>query len=256
MNDSVRPIPALIVFDLDGTLTESKQPLTRAMAHLLGELLTHTKVAIISGGALSQFLKQIIARFVGDITLKNLYLLPTSGAALYEYRNGGWDKIYEKHISETDASKIEVAIQEAVTASGVIDKNEETWGPCIEYRGGQISYSALGQRAPVAEKKEWDPTKEKRVVLQREITKRLPNGYTASMGGTTTIDIVKEGIDKAYGIHQLSRKMGIQESAMLYVGDELIANGNDSAVFQTEIQTKAVASPTETARFLGKLLHA
>ncbi len=255
MNDRVRPMPALIIFDLDGTLAESKQPLTRAMAHLLGELLTHTKVAVISGGALPQFLKQIIARFVGDIEFKNLYLLPTSGAELYEYRNGGWDKIYEKHISEIDATKIKVAIQEAVIASGIIDKNEETWGPYIEYRGGQISYSALGQLAPVAEKKEWDPKKEKRTVLQREITKRLPNGYTASMGGTTTIDIVKEGIDKAYGIHQLSRKTGIKESSILYIGDELIANGNDAAVFKTEVQTKAVASPTETARFLGKLLH-
>ncbi len=73
----------LVIFDLDGTLAESKQPLTKEMALLLANLLSSTKVAIVSGGALPQFLTQIVAQLPLDANLPNLYLLPTSGAALY-----------------------------------------------------------------------------------------------------------------------------------------------------------------------------
>jgi hypothetical protein len=42
---------SLIIFDLDGTLAESKSSLDGEMAALLGRLLEVVKVAIISGGA-------------------------------------------------------------------------------------------------------------------------------------------------------------------------------------------------------------
>ena len=56
----------LVIFDLDGTLAESKQPITSEMAHLLARLLEHKKVAVISGGALPQFLSQIVAQLPRD----------------------------------------------------------------------------------------------------------------------------------------------------------------------------------------------
>lgn len=247
-------LPKLIIFDLDGTLTESKRPLTRAMAHLLEHLLVHTKVAIISGGALSQFLSQIVARLSEDAELANLYLLPTSGAALYVHHHTGFDKKYEERISEEDAERIMAAMRQGASASGVVDLAESSWGPRVEYRGGQLTFSALGQDAPLAEKKAWDPNHAKRRALQTEIQKRLPKDFTASMGGANSIDVTKEGVDKAYGVHQLSEILHIPEKDMLYVGDELKAHGNDEAVFKTNAETKAVTSPTETARLIGRLL--
>ncbi len=248
-------LPPLIIFDLDNTLAESKAPLTRSMAHLLEKLLERTRVAVISGGALPQFLSQVVHRLPEDADFSHLYLLPTSGASLYECRNGGWDKIYEERIPESDAAKIQTAMQEGAQGSGVLDPDDVTWGPRIEYRGGEVSYSALGQEAPVAEKKAWDPDHKKRRALRAAIASGLPEGYVAAMGGATTIDVTKRGVNKAYGIHQLSTRLRIPESAMLYVGDELMAGGNDEIVFTTEVETKAVASPTGTARFIGKLLE-
>ncbi len=247
-------LPPLIIFDLDETLTESKEPLTRAMAHLVEKLLERTRVAVISGGALPQFLKQIVARLPSDAPLERLYLLPTAGAALYTYRDGGWDKVYEERISETDAAQIQTAIDEGAAASGVIDFAEATWGPRTEYRGSSIAFSALGQEAPVAEKKAWDPSKAKRRALQKEIAARLPKGFTAEMGGSTTIDILKRGVNKAYGLRQLAARLGVPEPSILYVGDELVAHGNDEAVFDTGAKTAAVKNPTDTARLIGKLL--
>ncbi|MDP2651726.1 MAG: HAD hydrolase family protein, partial [bacterium] len=89
----------LIIFDLDGTLAESKQPISPEMAVRLCELLNRTKIAIISGGALPQFLKQVVTQLPSDANLANLYLLPTSGAALYEFSDDGWNKIYEERLS-------------------------------------------------------------------------------------------------------------------------------------------------------------
>lgn len=147
-------------------------------------------------------------------------------------------------------------MREGAKESGVIDPGAKTWGPQLEYRGGQVTFSALGQKAPPLEKKAWDPTHAKRQALQKAITPLLPAGYTAAMGGATTIDVTKNGIDKAYGLRQLCKRLGIEEADVLYVGDELRALGNDEAVFKTEAKTHAVDSTEETATFIRKLLAA
>jgi phosphomannomutase len=248
-------MPSLIFFDLDGTLAESKQPLTSEMAALLSGLLEHTKVAVVSGGALPQFLEQVVGQLPEDARLSNLYLEPTSGAALYEYRDAAWHKVYEEHLSQAAVEEIEEAMREASEETGLIEWGDKSYGERMEYRGGQVSLSALGQRAPVEEKRKWDPDKAKRRVLQAAIAKRLPN-YAVAMGGMTTIDVNKMGVDKAYGIHQLCERLKIREEEALYVGDQLVAGGNDEAAFHTDIKTHPVASPEETRVFIQSLLAA
>jgi hydroxymethylpyrimidine pyrophosphatase-like HAD family hydrolase len=75
----------LIVFDLDGTLAESKSSLDAEMATLLNALLGIVKVAVISGGAWPQFEKQLLANLSHDEKLKNLSLLPTCGTKFYKH---------------------------------------------------------------------------------------------------------------------------------------------------------------------------
>jgi len=251
----------LIIFDLDGTLAESKQPLTNEMTALVAKLLAETKIAVISGGALPQFIKQVVDRLPNGMNLANLFLLPTSGAALYEFHpstslragNGEWDKIYEERLSEKEAETIETVMRAAAEETGLIDFSEPAWGERIEYRGGQVTMSALGQEAPIVEKKAWDPDHTKRHALQENIAMRLPK-FSVGIGGATSIDVSKRDVDKAYGIRQLCKRLGINESDALYVGDELEPGGNDEAVYKTAVQTKVVANPTETAEFIESLL--
>lgn len=243
----------LFIFDLDGTLAESKQALTSEMAGLLAKLLADTRVAVISGGALSQFLKQVVAMLPVDANLANLYLLPTSGAALYEFRNDNWKKIYEERLSEKDKDIIETAMLAEAKNTGIIDFSAKSWGERIEYRGGQVTLSALGQQAPIILKKAWDPDHAKRHVLQKALAERLPE-YSVSIGGVTSIDVTKKGIDKAYGIHKLCERLGISEADALYVGDELESGGNDEAVYKTSVQTRSVATPSDTAKLIESLI--
>jgi len=243
----------LIIFDLDGTLAESKQQITSEMALLVTKLLAKTRVAVISGGALSQFLKQVVAQLPIDANLTHLYLLPTSGAALYEFQNDDWQKIYEERLSEKEKDTIEAAMILVAKETNIIDWNEPAWGERIEYRGGQVTLSALGQRAPLALKKKWDPDHTKRHVLQETLAAHLP-AFSVGIGGATSIDVTKRGVDKAYGLHQLCERLGLNESDALYVGDELESGGNDEAVYKTEAQTQAVKDPSETVRFIIDLL--
>ncbi|MBI2409533.1 HAD-IIB family hydrolase [Candidatus Kaiserbacteria bacterium] len=260
----------LIIFDLDGTLAESKQPLSLEMAGLLARLLAATQVAIISGGALPQFLKQVVDRLPPEANLRNLYLLPTSGATLYEYSPStsidsaqdkslgtsadAWKKVYEERLSEADASHIERAMRDAATHTGLIDFSAPAWGERVEYRGSQVTLSALGQKAPVKEKQAWDPDKSKRRALQAALAERLPQ-FSVRMGGATSIDVTKSGIDKAYGIRKLCERLNIPESEALYIGDQLTEGGNDEAVFKTNVGTKSVNSPSDTARLIEALLE-
>lgn len=243
----------LIIFDLDGTLAESKQPITPAMAELLARLLEKARVAIISGGALSQFLKQVVAMLPPDARLTRLYILPTSGAALYEFQNDDWKKIYEERLSEHDKDVIEEAMRVVAKETGIINFAKPSYGERIEYRGGQVTLSALGQQAPLDEKKEWDPTHAKRSTLQKALSVRLPK-FSVSIGGATSIDVTKRGIDKAYGVRKLCERLGIREAQALYVGDELGAGGNDEAVYKTDVPTKSVKNPAETILLIKSLL--
>ncbi|MEK7515562.1 MAG: HAD hydrolase family protein, partial [Patescibacteria group bacterium] len=131
----------LIIFDLDGTLAESKLALTAEMAGLVAKLLAATRVAVISGGALSQFLKQVVSQLPVEVNLANLYILPTSGAALYEFRDDNWKKIYEERLSEKDKDIIETAMTSAAKDTGIINFSDRSWGERIEYRGGQVTLS-------------------------------------------------------------------------------------------------------------------
>lgn len=243
----------LIVFDLDGTLARSKQPVAREMANLFTQLLTKTKIAVISGGAFPQFEKQVVAQLPKDAALENLFILPTSGSALYEFKKGNWEKVYEEHIPQNEVIRVEEVVRAVCEKTGLIDFSTEAFGPRIEYRGSQITLSALGQLAPLEAKEAWDPDKSKRRTLAEAIAERLPE-FTVTMGGMTSIDITKKGIDKAYGVYQLANRLHIPESSMLYVGDQLVAGGNDEAVYTTEARVRAVQDPEETLLVIRALL--
>ena len=77
----------LIVFDLDGTLAESKSSLDAEMATLLNKLFDFLKVAVISGGDWTQFQEQVLSHLANDERLKSLSLLPACGTQFYRYEN-------------------------------------------------------------------------------------------------------------------------------------------------------------------------
>jgi len=241
---------SLIVFDLDGTLAKSKSPLDDEMARLLAGLLQVVKAAIISGGDLPQFQTQVIDRLPGGSNLSNLSLLPTSGTKFFTY-DGQWSKLYAEDLSDAEKNQIEGSLEKAVAQAGV--QPAQTWGERIEDRGTQITYSALGQQAPLEAKEQWDPDFAKRKAIQTLLEGTLPN-FSVRLGGTTSIDVTRPGIDKAYGIHKLRDVLHIPIEQMLYIGDAIFPGGNDYAALQAGVDCIAVRDPEDTKRVIETII--
>lgn len=240
----------LIVFDLDGTLAESKSSLDAEMSTLLGSLLDVAKVAVISGGNWPQFLKQLLPMLPDDDRLNNLSLLPTCGTKFYSY-NSGWKKLYSEDFTSEQREKIISSLKKATEKTDL--KVDKVWGEQIEDRGSQITFSALGQEAPIEEKKGWDPDFVKRKKIKVILDTTIPE-FSVSMGGTTSIDITKPGIDKAYGIKKLRDALNITIKEMVFIGDAIFPGGNDYAARGTGVVTIKVRDFNETKRVIEAII--
>ncbi len=240
----------LVVFDLDGTLAQSKASIDSEMAGLLGKLLGTVKAALISGGDWTQFQKQVLSHLDHDANFSNLSILPTCGTKFYKYEKD-WHKVYSEDFTNEQKDKIIRSLKKAIDQSGV--KAEKVWGELIQDRGSQITYSALGQRAPLEEKKKWDPdfTKRKKI---KALLDPLIADFSVRLGGSTSIDITKQGIDKAYGIRKLRDILGIAIEEMVFVGDALFPGGNDYPAKEAGVVSIRVRDPDETKRVIEVII--
>lgn len=240
----------LIAFDLDGTLAESKAAVDHEMAALLKDLLGIIEVAVISGGDWPQFAQQVLSQLPEQSALANLSLLPTCGTKFFRF-TGTWTKLYSEDFTPQDRDRIVDSLKAAAVAAGFW--SAKVWGDVIEDRGSQITFSALGQRAPLEGKKNWDPDFAKRKIIQALLEPMIP-GFSVRLGGATSIDVTKPGIDKAYGIRKLSDVVGVSLAEMIFVGDALFPGGNDYPVQQAGVWSIHVSGPHETKRVIETIL--
>lgn len=243
----------LIAFDLDDTLAPSKSALPERMAKLLSSLLTVAQVGVISGGRFAQFEKQVVGPLsrIPGTPLENLHLMPTCGTQYYRFRDGAWRCEYAEDLTVDEKTRAEAALESAARRLGFWE--EKTWGPIVEDRGTQVTYSALGQAAPIEAKMAWDPDSAKKNALRQAVAAALPD-LEVHAGGTTSIDVTRHGIDKAYGMRKLETVTGISLSDMLFVGDRLDPDGNDYPVKAMGVDTHGVTGWPDTADFLEVLI--
>lgn len=242
---------SLVAFDLDGTLAISKQALKDDMGEALADLLSVAHVSIISGGDWPQFEKQIASRLPARADLSKLWLMPTTGTKLFQHKDGRWQVVYAEMFTNDMKKKILDAFDASLEATGFTP--EKTWGERIEDRGSQITFSALGQEAPISAKQHWDPDFAKRKVIQTDLQKRLPE-LSINMGGTTSIDITKKGVDKGYGLKRLSGATNIPLEQMMFIGDAIFPGGNDYPAKQIGLPTVNVKDPEGTLAAIAAIV--
>jgi hypothetical protein len=245
----------VIAFDLDDTLAITKSPITDKMAELLGVLLEKYQVCIISGGRFEQFQKQVIDNLkVEHHLLLNLHLLPTCGTRYYRYDDIDlkWKLIYAEDIPEKDKQRIVDALTEAAKQTGYLEENP--YGEIVEDRGSQITFSACGQEAPPEIKYAWDPDQKKRVKIREKVIDVIDD-YEIRIGGTTSIDVTKPGIDKAYGMEKIMGVLEIGKDDILFIGDKLDEGGNDYPVKAMGIDCLEVSNWEETALVVNTIIH-
>lgn len=244
----------IIAFDLDGTLAVSKRPITEDMARLVEELAKQKIVVIISGGTFKQFNTQFLPAFnkegFSPSFVKNLILLPTSGSQRYEYdlEKKEWIMTDMEPFPEEVKERAKKVLKEIID-SGLYGIPKDPVGEYIEDRVTQLSISALGQEAPIEQKKLWDPDQKKRQKIKMILDKELPE-TSIIIGGTTTIDILTKDFTKAVGLSRLINKLSLKKEDILFVGDAIFPGGNDYSAYEAGMDTIQVSGPEESASYI------
>ena len=214
----------MVVFDLDGTLAESKQPMDSEMSELLCELLKQYRVAIISGASYAQFERQFLVSLdCAEDELSNLVLVPTNGATMYEFDGEDWTCRYARVLMDEQKQEVRSAFERAF------------------------------EDAPLDKKEVWDPDREKRRSMVAVMEPLLSDDFEVSIGGTTSIDVTQKGIDKAFGIRKLCEEFDVSEDEVLFVGDSLEDGGNDAAAKETDAETRSVDTIADTKAIIREL---
>jgi phosphomannomutase len=220
-----RPVSGLrvVAFDLDDTLAPSKSPIEPRMADLLDRLMRVVDVCIISGGSFEQFESQVLKHLGADpAALARLHLMPTCGTRYYRWVDGRWHEEYAEDLPDDLKAQVIGVLTDGAKELGLWES--KTWGDIIEDRGSQVTFSALGQAAPVDAKRAWDPDGSKKERLRAYAAARLPDLEVRS-GGSTSVDVTRKGI------------------------------GNDFPVKSTGVPSVAVSGWPETADYVEELLR-
>jgi hypothetical protein len=252
----------LVAFDLDGTLAPSKSPADPRMTTLLSQLLDKFQVCVISGGKFQQFEKQLLSGLQASPgQLQRLHIMPTCGTRYYTYDTDAknWREVYAENFSEEQKTKIIAALNKGFDDLGL--REAKTYGECIEDRGSQVTFSVLGQdivdelgMEGVRQKEEWDPDNKKKLQLRDYIAPLIPE-FEVRVGGVTSIDVTKQGIDKAYGMKKLTELAGVTQDEILFIGDRLQEGGNDYPVKAAGIDSLQISTWQETAVAVEAILH-
>jgi HAD superfamily hydrolase (TIGR01484 family) len=139
---------------------------------------------------------------------------------------------------------------------------KKTYGPVIEDRGTQVTFSALGQevvamlgKKGLKMKDEWrDKYTPVKLQIAKLMSKYLPNMHVKA-AGHTSVDVTQKGIDKAYGLKQIEKYLHVKIKDMLFVGDAIFPGGNDYAVTKTKVDYFPVKDPEDTKKVIRQVLN-
>lgn len=245
-------LPKALAFDLDGTLTPSKSHLESDMADILIKLLKYLPIAVISGASKIQFESQFL-KYLPQTTevFENLYIFPENGAQLLKYNKGEWIIEYENKLEKESEGEINSALERVIIKFNL--KEIPEFGKLIEDRGEQVTLSCLGQSAPLIFKEQWDTEQKIRKEIKAFLDPILPN-YEIRIGGATSIDITKKGINKAFGIDYLVKTLNLKKEELLYFGDATFSGGNDEIVKLHGYNCTQVSNPQDTLELLRDIL--
>ena len=239
----------IVIFDLHGTLADSRVPISDKMAGYLKQLLKVKILAVVSGSTYQQFETELL-KPLGDCDFSRLSLFPSEATEFYSwYRT--WHRIYAIELMESEIQKIREAFNKVCRAVGFLPK--DTFGETLMTRGGQVTYSALGFDAPLEAKKGWDISLAKRLVLKDKLAELLPN-YDISIGGFTSVNVNHKGMGKVNCIKEMCRRNNCNIDSIFYVGNEFYEGGDDLPVKEMGVDCAEVTSPLDTEALIGGLL--
>ncbi len=224
-----------LFFDMDQTIAPARQPILPEMYSLLHEL--PQDIIIVSGQEVDKIMWQ-------SNELPSFTLGQNGNHATDVENNELWN------IPLDDAHRAEIMRHiEAIVAILGHDLNHD-WSP-IEDRGAQITFSPIGNTAPVEHKMTYDPDRRKRDALLAQIPFESEE-LIVKIGGSTSLDYIHKDRHKGTNVQKLIDLMSWNKDECVYFGDGLFPGGNDEAVIGV-IETVPVTDHEDTYRKLREL---
>ena len=215
--EEIRAQKRLICFDLDGTLTQHKTPLSPENRAVLDSLRQHYQLVMCGGGSCERIYNQM-----------NQYPIDILGNySMQESRvEDGQLKIIRQETVHPDTARV-LAICAALRQKYGYTEYE---GESVEFHpSGMMTFGLLGTKADKASKLAFDPDKRKRQAMFREVCDSFPQ-YAVFIGGTTSFDLAELKFNKYSAVMRYAREHGFTKDQVLFVGDDLGDGGNDSHI--------------------------
>ena len=237
----------VIIADVDDTICESCQVIYPEMAEQINRLISQGyAIAFISGSKCEHLYGMISSKINGEH-----HLLGNTGTIYEVIKDGSRKQVYANNLTNSEKKEIFNAFKRLILQFNI--KPMTSTEDQLQDRDSQITLSALGRNAPPETKRDYDPSEEKRKWWVEFLKGYLDdNKYEIKIGGTTSIDVTRKGMDKELGIKKFAEQLGMPLSKILFIGDKIYPGGNDYPASRI-VDCISVKSPKETLEVLRKL---
>lgn len=213
----------LIAFDLDGTLTQHKTPLTPENRAALTALSEKYRLVMAGAGLCARIYEQM-EHFPIDIIGSYGMQFARYDAAARELR-----LVFDEK-APVDRESVERRV------AGLREKYGFTAfaGDSVQYHSsGCVTIPLLGTAAVQADKLAFDPDRTKRRRIYAEVC-ALFDDYNVFVGGSSSFDMAPRPYNKYYALDRYCRENGISHSETVFVGDDYGMGGNDESVYRSD----------------------
>ena len=234
----------IIIADVDETICESCQVISPEMAQQIDSMIQQGYTfAFISGTNVAELTRMISFR-----VNQEHHLLATTGTNYTKVKNRNAQTIYNHSLTAAEKQEIKTAFEKLIVEYNL--QSQTTKEDQIQDRDSQITLSALGRNAPLQLKVAYDQDGAKRKEWVQFLKQHLDETkYDLKIGGTTSIDVTKKGLDKEWGIHQFAQQNQIPLSSIVFLGDKIYPGGNDYPATRI-VDCIAVKNPEDTLKKL------
>lgn len=198
------------IFDVDGTLTPSRQKIDDDFAVFFTTFCTQNDVYLVTGSDRDKTVEQVSEEVYS--LAKRVY--NCSGSDVYE----GNHNVYTNDWTLPQSTR--TWLENTLNSSKFVLRT----GLHIEERPGMVNFSIVGRNATMGERKlyvEYEKNYKEREIIAEQFEKRFPE-LQAVVGGETGIDIFPIGSDKS----QIVRDFDPNDE-LHFFGDRMDKAGND-----------------------------
>ena len=221
-----------IIFDMDGTLSESRQPISGEMIDCLRKIPNSYKKYLVTGSDMAKIEEQIPVDVLLEVFDK---VFACNGTRVYntyldldDEMNAAEPELIHK-VSLTDFysdSDLNHIVNTLLKLAHETHTKIKT-GTFIEWRDSQINFSVVGRNCSREQREDyvkWDKKSKERKKLVEQLEDKFQGwGLSFRLGGQISIDITRQGWDKSYAFNNIDEK----PEDCVFFGDKIVPGGND-----------------------------